>query len=110
MTNAVFQELSKRNSGKPDQLIQDLLQQGSTNPLFFEFAEHNNQNEIALRSFERARQNARNREEKFRALIDELALLLKLDRKPEMVSIIEKAEPEFSEPAAHDILEFYKFQ
>jgi uncharacterized protein (TIGR03790 family) len=111
---AMFQELSKRNSGKPDQLIQDLLQQGSTNPLFFEFAgvvaEHNDQNEIALRSFERARQNARNGEEKFRALIDELVLLLKLDRKPEMVSIIEKAEPDFSDPAAHDIFKFYKFQ
>jgi hypothetical protein len=33
-----------------------------------------------------------------------------LDRKQEMVSLIEKEESEFPEPSAHDILKFYKFQ
>jgi uncharacterized protein (TIGR03790 family) len=111
---AVFKDLSKRNSGKPDQLVQDLWQQGPTNPLLFEFAgivaERDNQTETALHSFERARQHARNQEDKFRALIDELALLLKLERKSEMAPIIEKAEAEFPNPAAHDILKFYKSQ
>jgi uncharacterized protein (TIGR03790 family) len=111
---ATFKELSKRDNGNPDQLIKDLLQQGAANPLFLEFAgvvaEHENRVEVALNSFSRARQGARNHAEKLRALIDELALLLKLDRKQEMVALIEKEESEFSEPAAHDILRFYKFQ
>ncbi|HXO98217.1 MAG TPA: hypothetical protein VN857_16620 [Chthoniobacterales bacterium] len=41
---------------------------------------------------------------------DEIALLLKTDRKQEMVSLIEKEESEFPEPSAHDILKFYEFQ
>jgi uncharacterized protein (TIGR03790 family) len=111
---AKFKELCNRDRGNPDQLSQDLLQQGATNPLFFEFAgvvaEQKNQADLALNCFSRARQETRAHTDKFRALIDELALLLKLDRKQEMLSLIEKEESEFPEPAAHDIFKFYKFQ
>ena len=110
----VFRELTNRDKGNSDQLIKDLLQQGATNPLFFEFAgvvaEHENQPEIALNAFMRARQGARNHADKLRALIDALDLLLKLDRKPEMVALIEKEQAEFPEPGAQDILKFYRFQ
>jgi uncharacterized protein (TIGR03790 family) len=111
---AKFKEFSQRSGGNPDQLIKDLLEQAKTNPLFFEFAgvvaENANRTEVALSSFTQARQRTHNHADKFRAFIDELALLLKLDRKPEMVSLIEKEESEFPEPSAHDILKFYKFQ
>jgi hypothetical protein len=111
---AKFKELSQRSGGNPDQLIKDLLEQAKTNPLFFEFAgvvaENANRTEVALSSFTQARQNTHNHADKLRAFIDEIALLLKLDRKQEMVSLIEKEESEFPEPSAHDILKFYKFQ
>jgi uncharacterized protein (TIGR03790 family) len=111
---AKFKELCQRNSGNPDQLIQDLLQQAKTNPVFFEFAgvvaENTNRAEVALSSFAQARQSAHDHADKLRALIEEIALLLRLDRKPEMVSLIEKVGPEFPEPSAHDIFKFYKFQ
>jgi uncharacterized protein (TIGR03790 family) len=111
---AKFKELSQRSGGNPDQLIKDLLEQAKTNPLFFEFAgvvaENANRTEVALSSFTQARQSTHNHADKLRAFIDEIALLLKLDRKQEMVSLIEKEESEFPEPSAHDILKFYKFQ
>ena len=73
-------------------------------------AENANRTEVALSSFTQARQNTHNHADKLRAFIDEIALLLKLDRKQEMVFLIEKEESEFPEPSAHDILKFYKFQ
>jgi hypothetical protein len=110
----VFRDLTNRDKGNSDQLIKDLLQQGATNPLFFEFAgvlaEHQSQPEIALNAFTRARQGARNHTDKLRALIDALGLLLKLDRKQEMVALIDKEQTEFPEMAAQDIFKFYRFQ
>lgn len=110
----VFRDLTNRDKGNSDQLIKDLLQQGATNPLFFEFAgvlaEHQSQPEIALNAFKRARQGTHNHTDKLRALIDALGLLLKLDRKQEMVALIDKEQTEFPETAAQDILRFYRFQ
>jgi len=110
---AVFRDLSTKDRNDQARFLADLYERAKSNPLFYEFAglveERNDDVNAALNAFDKA-QRTRSHANKFRAFLDELALLVKEHRQTEVHRLIQKGQAEFTGPAEHDILKFYDAQ
>ena len=113
--SAVWDELRNlfdQDRSQPINLVPDLNKRGTTNPLFFEVAglvlEDRDESDAAIAAFESAyRGYGGNTPQGFRAVLDEAALLQKLNRKSELASLIHRAMGALTDPDQVLILSEY---
>ena len=107
-----LRNLFDQDRSQPINLVPDLNKRGPTNPLFFEVAglvlEDRDESNAAIAAFESAyRGYGENTPEGFRAVLDEAALLQKLNRKSELASLIHRAMGALTDPDQLLILSEY---
>ena len=106
-----FYQLSLKYHTDPAVFAQHLQHEGAANGIFFEFAglveERAGQNENALADFKRAQKMPNQHSDRFRALLNELALLYQLGRKDDLRNEIKREQANYPEPKFQEVLQFY---